>query len=294
MISGGVDRDLRGASALTTNTWSHLAATYNGSALTLYLNGVSIGTQAGTGSIATSTGALRLGGNAIWPEWFQGDIDEVRVYNRSLSAAEIQTDMNASVGNPDSTAPTQPGALTPSAGINSVNLTWCGIERQRRRHALQRAPGHDRGFHTESGKSDRDSGDPGYLDSGLSPGTYYYRVYGTGRSRKCVAALERSGGDSDRRHHGPERADVVRCDRLAQLRCTVLGRVDGQRRRHSVQHPPLDVSGLHPHRRQPDRTADEVRATRTPAAPPGPTTTSSSRRTRQAISHRLRPRRMRS
>ena len=84
VISGGVDRDLRGASALTTNTWSHLAATYNGSALTLYLNGVSIGTQAGTGSIATSTGALRLGGNTIWPEWFQGDIDEVRIYNRAL------------------------------------------------------------------------------------------------------------------------------------------------------------------------------------------------------------------
>ena len=34
----------------------------------------------------TSTGALRIGGNAIWGEWFQGRIDEVRVYRRALSA----------------------------------------------------------------------------------------------------------------------------------------------------------------------------------------------------------------
>jgi hypothetical protein len=43
--------------------------------------------------------ALRIGGNAVWNEWFQGRIDEVRVYNRALSAAEIAADMNTPVGN---------------------------------------------------------------------------------------------------------------------------------------------------------------------------------------------------
>ena len=43
------------------------------------------------------TGVLRIGGNSIWSEWFSGLIDEVRVYNRALSAPEVQTDMNTAV-----------------------------------------------------------------------------------------------------------------------------------------------------------------------------------------------------
>ena len=59
------------------------------------MNGVR---RAPRGSIATSTGALRIGGNTIWPEWFAGLIDEVRIYNRALSTTEIQADMNTRVG----------------------------------------------------------------------------------------------------------------------------------------------------------------------------------------------------
>ena len=47
--------------------------------------------------MSASTGALRIGGNATWGEWFGGLIDDVRIYRRALSAAEIQTDMNAAV-----------------------------------------------------------------------------------------------------------------------------------------------------------------------------------------------------
>jgi hypothetical protein len=45
-----------------------------------------------------STGVLRLGGNALWSEWFAGLIDEVRVYGRALSSSEIQTDMQTPIG----------------------------------------------------------------------------------------------------------------------------------------------------------------------------------------------------
>ncbi len=47
-------------------------------------------------SVVDVTSPLKLGGNAIWGEWFGGQIDEVRVYNRALTATEIQTDMNTS------------------------------------------------------------------------------------------------------------------------------------------------------------------------------------------------------
>jgi hypothetical protein len=34
-----------------------------------------------------------MGGNAVWAEWFAGQIDEVRIYNRALTPAQIQVDM---------------------------------------------------------------------------------------------------------------------------------------------------------------------------------------------------------
>jgi hypothetical protein len=80
---------------LAINTWTHLAVTYDGATLRLYVNGAQASSLTITGGITTSTGALRIGGNAIWGEYFAGLIDEVRIYNRALSPGEITTDMNA-------------------------------------------------------------------------------------------------------------------------------------------------------------------------------------------------------
>ena len=87
------DTAASGTSALALNTWTHLAVSYDGATIRLYVNGVQVGSRALTGPIAPSTGALRIGGNAVWGEYFKGLIDEVRVYNRALSAGEIQLDM---------------------------------------------------------------------------------------------------------------------------------------------------------------------------------------------------------
>jgi hypothetical protein len=38
-----------------------------------------------------------LGGNSVWGDFFKGRIDEVRVYNRALSAAEINADLNSAI-----------------------------------------------------------------------------------------------------------------------------------------------------------------------------------------------------
>ena len=95
-----------------------MAATYDGSAVRLYVNGTQVASQAATGSIATSTGALRIGGNTLWGEFWQGRIDELRVYNRALSTTEIQTDMNRSVA-VDTTPPTV-AARTPAPGATNV------------------------------------------------------------------------------------------------------------------------------------------------------------------------------
>lgn len=93
-IQLGGDQSVRGSSALALGTWVHLATTFDGSFLRLYVNGVEVASRSLTGSISTSTGALRIGGNAVWGEYFNGLIDEVRIYNRALTQTEIQTDMN--------------------------------------------------------------------------------------------------------------------------------------------------------------------------------------------------------
>jgi hypothetical protein len=95
---GGVVRQLSAGSQLPINSWSHLASTYDGNTQKLYLNGVLVGSQAQTGAIALSSGALRIGGNAVWPwEYFSGYIDEVRVYNRALTQLEISADSRMAV-----------------------------------------------------------------------------------------------------------------------------------------------------------------------------------------------------
>src|SRR4029077_6467385 len=58
---------------------------------------------------------------------FNGTIDEVRIYNRALSQAEIPGDMSvpASAPPPDTTPPTAPGSLSANAtSAAQINLSW--------------------------------------------------------------------------------------------------------------------------------------------------------------------------
>jgi hypothetical protein len=115
---GGSGRLLNGTSALPAGVWSHLAATYDGATARLFLNGVQVAQLTQSGSLATSNSPLRIGGNSIWGEYFNGLIDEVRVYNRALTTTELQNDMNRSI-TPDTTPPTVT-AKTPANGASGV------------------------------------------------------------------------------------------------------------------------------------------------------------------------------
>ena len=95
---GGTFGEAWGSGALPTNTWTHLAVSYDRVTLRLYINGVQAASTPYTGAIATSANPLQIGGDSIYGQYFQGLIDEVRVYNRALTPAEIQTDMNTAIG----------------------------------------------------------------------------------------------------------------------------------------------------------------------------------------------------
>ena len=111
--------------AFSLGVWNHLATTFDGSMLRVFVNGAEVASDPLTGSIATSTLPLRIGGNAVWDEWFAGEIDNLRVYDRALTGAEVQKDMTTAVtesASTDTSAPTAPSALSAS-GQTQTSIT---------------------------------------------------------------------------------------------------------------------------------------------------------------------------
>jgi hypothetical protein len=68
--------------------WYHAAGTFDGTLAQIYVNGQAVGSQR-SGYLAYTGQSLRIGNNPIAELWFNGVIDEVKIYNRALSAAEI-------------------------------------------------------------------------------------------------------------------------------------------------------------------------------------------------------------
>jgi beta-lactam-binding protein with PASTA domain len=97
------DRGIQGLTRLPLNAWSHIAVTYTtavgGSTLRFYVNGGLVNTVTGPNqNILQGNQPLRIGNsNAMESEGFNGMIDEVRVYNRARSAAQIQADMTTPI-----------------------------------------------------------------------------------------------------------------------------------------------------------------------------------------------------
>jgi concanavalin A-like lectin/glucanase superfamily protein len=82
-----------GPSPIPTNVWTHLAATYDGTRVRLFVNGVEIDNNAGGLADHDERGSAPDRWQFDQGEYFRGLIDDVRIYNRALSAAEIQADM---------------------------------------------------------------------------------------------------------------------------------------------------------------------------------------------------------
>jgi hypothetical protein len=81
------------AGAVPSNAWVHLAASWDGSQVKLYINGAPVKTAAITQTIATQTKELVVGSDA-GPTYYRpshGKIDNTRIYNTALTDAEVQS-----------------------------------------------------------------------------------------------------------------------------------------------------------------------------------------------------------
>jgi hypothetical protein len=85
--------NLSGPAPLPVDEWSHLVATYDNDLLRLYVNGALVASMPRGGPIAPSGNALLIGN--YLPDhataYFDGVLDELRVYDRALTDAEVRS-----------------------------------------------------------------------------------------------------------------------------------------------------------------------------------------------------------
>ncbi len=108
---------VEGASPLPSKAWSYLALTSDSKSLRLYVNGKLTAT-APTVYGAAGKGPLQIGGDLLWGEGdaFEGRIDNVRLYNRTLSEAEVDKDEARAVGVKAPSATTEAATAVTGSG----------------------------------------------------------------------------------------------------------------------------------------------------------------------------------
>ncbi|UCF14460.1 MAG: hypothetical protein JSW59_13685 [Phycisphaerales bacterium] len=123
LVTNGSAGNARGSTNLQSGTWYHMAGVYDGSQMTLYIDGEVAATTNKTGNITGYDTVLRLGTNGGLTEQMDGRLDDVRIYNHALDQIDIQTMMvQVGEGYPYATA------LDPKDGAihlaTWVTLSW--------------------------------------------------------------------------------------------------------------------------------------------------------------------------
>jgi len=123
--------------------WMHVAATWDGAVMRMYINGVQEASVPFTGTIASNTVGLGVGADHLGANPFSGDLDEVLLYHRTLSPAEIVTlatashtiaasaGANGSITSPGATSvahgASQAYTITPAAGYHVLDVLVDGV-----------------------------------------------------------------------------------------------------------------------------------------------------------------------
>ncbi len=88
--NGPTGDNLNASAIITTDTWRHVAVVFDGAYKRIYIDGREDARAASTGQIDISTDDLYIGENSgATGRQLAGLVDDVRIYNRALSAAEI-------------------------------------------------------------------------------------------------------------------------------------------------------------------------------------------------------------
>src|SRR5262249_43009101 len=81
---------LNGTTVMQAATWYHVAMTYDGASLKLYVNGALDASMNLSGALLATSQPLQIGGLAGGPWFINGLVDEPTLYGRALAAVEVQ------------------------------------------------------------------------------------------------------------------------------------------------------------------------------------------------------------
>ena len=175
--------------------WQHLAATFDGTTARYYVDGAQVASRAVSGSVGSSN-TWRIGAYGASPGgFFDGVVDDVRVYNRALSAGEIQFDRDHGVtavrhsARHDPAEP--PGTLTATGGLGQASL--CAGVRRPTTSAWSRYNVHrstTSGFTPSAAQPDRATDGLSYTDLGLAGRHLLLQGHRRGRRRQRRPCLE--------------------------------------------------------------------------------------------------------
>lgn len=120
ITSGGGtgEQIIDGTAELPTGGWKHVAVTISGSGGVLYVDGVPVGTNSAmtlTPSFLGTTTQNYLGKSQYNDPYFNGQVDEFRIYNGALSAGDVATFV---------TPLAAPANVIAGAGDSQIGLSW--------------------------------------------------------------------------------------------------------------------------------------------------------------------------
>jgi fibronectin type 3 domain-containing protein len=123
ITTGGGEQQINGQ-ALAAGAWHHVAVTLSGTTGTLYVDGVAVGSNSSMTLKPANLGNTTLnyiGRSQFNDPYLNGRVDDVRIYNQALSAAQVVALANSEG------LPTAPSSLAATLGNNQVSLSWTAV-----------------------------------------------------------------------------------------------------------------------------------------------------------------------
>ena len=226
----------------------------------------------GRGRASTS---VSIGNSNIWRVgatatpaggFFDGPLDDVRVYDRAL-ARRVQNGHEPTRYPPpgqDAAPPTAPGNLTATVGTDRATLSWNAATDNRGVTHYNVHRGSTSGFTPTAANRIAQPTGTGYADTNIVAGVYYYKVTAEDTagnvgpaSNQASAVARHDAALRPGNAHGSGRGEQSRFE---------LGRRYGRRGRRALRRPSRDERRLHSQHREPHRAAagHELRRYRPP------------------------------
>lgn len=134
-VKASTDCGASASMSFSTSVWYHLVGTYDGSSIKIYVNGTEKGSSGCSGTIAQSSDKVTMGASywtSSWQRYFNGVIDEVMIFNRSLTQNEITDIYNyysyASVNYPSRLLIRKYSSTEPTSTVGEEESSGEGVE----------------------------------------------------------------------------------------------------------------------------------------------------------------------